>query len=354
VIFRSISNKREYLARALGELGVIAFLEQAIASHRPALIVLTYHRIGDPGSDRFYDPIISASPHVFHAQMKWLRDRIRILTLEELDIQVQNGGPWKEPAAFVTFDDGYRDNFDAALPILRELKIPATFFIPTEFFESTKLPWWDYVAFVIKKTKTRCLNLKRNQHGDNQPISIDLNSVSRSAATMIIVRAFLDETIADERWFLEQLSLKAAVEIDEANLNLALFMNWDQLRQLADSGMDLTIGSHAHSHNKLARLPNSLLSRELSLSKQILERHLGREVHALAYPYGWPGTYNTATKSSAKETGYRLGFVSREGVNQLGSLDPFEIKRLGVGSSDSLSLLRARTALFSALGRSFL
>jgi peptidoglycan/xylan/chitin deacetylase (PgdA/CDA1 family) len=354
VIFHGISNKREYLARALGQVGVIGLLERAMGTRRPALIVLTYHRIGETGSDQFYDPVISASPDAFHAQMKWLHNRIRILTLEELDVWVQNGGPWKESAAFVTFDDGYRDNFDLAVPILREFKVPATFFIPTELFESGKLPWWDYVAFVFKKTEKRLLNLKRSQRSDNGVISIDLNSVSRGAAIMIIVRAFLDETIIDERWFLDQLTAEAAVEMDEASLNLALFMNWDQIRQLADSGAGLTIGSHAHSHNKLARLTNLSQSRELSLSKQILERRLGREVQALAYPYGWPGTYNAATKLTAIETGYRLGFASREGVNRPDSLDPFEIKRLGVGSSDSLAMLRARTALFCALGRSFL
>ena len=176
VIFHGISNKREYLARALGQLGVIGLLERAMGARRPALIVLTYHRIGETGSDQFYDPVISASPHAFRVQMKWLHDRIHILTLEELDARVQNGGPWKEPTAFVTFDDGYRDNFDTAVPILREFKVPATFFIPTEFFESAKLPWWDYVAFVIKKTEKRQLNLKRRQRGDDQPISIDLNA----------------------------------------------------------------------------------------------------------------------------------------------------------------------------------
>jgi peptidoglycan/xylan/chitin deacetylase (PgdA/CDA1 family) len=354
VIFHGISNKREYLARALGQLGVIGLLERAMGARRPALIVLTYHRIGEAGSDPFYDQVISASPDAFHAQMKWLHDRIRILTLDKLNAWVQTGGPWKEPAAFVTFDDGYRDNFDVAVPILREFKVPATFFIPTEFLESAKLPWWDHVAFVIKKTGKRWLKLKRSQRGDDGAISIDLSSVSRGAAIMIIVRAFLDETITDERWFLDQLTAEAAVEMDEASLNFALFMSWDQVRQLADSEEGLTIGSHAHSHNKLARLTDVLQRRELSFSKQILESRLGREIQALAYPYGWPGTYNAATKSMASEAGYRLGFASREGVNRPGSLDPFEIKRLGVGSSDSLALLRARTALFFAFGRSFL
>ena len=90
------------------------------------------------------------------------------------------------------------------------------------------------------------------------------------------------------------------------------------------------------------------------LSKQILETRLGSEVPALAYPYGWPGTYTPATKREAAEAGYRLAFASREGVNRPMTLDPYEVSRLGVGSGDSAALLRARVALHAAFGQSFL
>ena len=119
-------------------------------------------------------------------------------------------------------------------------------------------------------------------------------------------------------------------------------MTWDQVRQLADSGAGLTIGSHAHSHHKLAGLDDDTQRHELSGSKQILEARLGREVKGLAYPYGWPGTYTALTKALAAQAGYRLAFSSREGVNRLAKFDPYEISRLGVGSADSAALLRAR------------
>ena len=63
---------------------------------------------------------------------------------------------------------------------------------------------------------------------------------------------------------------------------------------------------------------------------------------ALAYPYGWPGTYTEQTKALAAGSGYRVAFASLEGINRPGSLDPFEVRRLGVGSGDSPILLRGR------------
>ena len=353
-LFRDFSNKREYLARILGRIGIFGLLERVAVMAGPALVVLTYHRIAKVGVDQFYDPIISATPDSFRAQIDWLRNRTQILTLKELDARVQNGGPWKEPAAFVTFDDGYRDNFDMAVPILRELRVPATFFIPTEFVESPKLPWWDYVAYVIKKTQKRFFKLRRNRTGDQAPISIDLSQFSQGDTIRAIIRAFLDKTIADEPWFLEQLAESAEVAVEEQILGRELFMSWDQVRQLAGSELGLSIGSHTHSHRQLARLDEQSQRHELALSKQILESHLGHEIQSLAYPYGWPGTYDNATKFIVREMGYRLAFSSRPGVNRPGSLDAYEINRIGVGSSNTLVLLRARTALFSALGRSLL
>ena len=164
-LFWGISNKREYLARILGRIGIIGLLERVAVMAEPALVVLTYHRIAEAGLDQFYDPIISATPDSFRAQIDWLRNHAQILTLKELDARIQNGEPWKKLAGFVTFDDGYRDNFEMAVPILCELRVPATFFIPTEFIESPKLPWWDHVAYVIKNTQKRCFNLKRSRAG---------------------------------------------------------------------------------------------------------------------------------------------------------------------------------------------
>jgi peptidoglycan/xylan/chitin deacetylase (PgdA/CDA1 family) len=170
----------------------------------------------------------------------------------------------------------------------------------------------------------------------------------------MIIRAFLNDSISDVSWFLEQLAAEAEVAVDHERLSRGLFMNWDQVRNLADSGACFTIGSHAHSHEKLAKLDNESQRRELTLSKQILESRLGREAPALAYPFGWAGTYTQATERVAAEAGYRLAFASREGVNRPGGLNPFEVRRLGIGSGDSPALIRARVVLHAVFGRSFL
>ena len=261
----------------------------------------------------------------------------------------------KKPAALITFDDGYRDNFTTALPILRELGVPAAFFIPSGYLEAPRLPWWDHVACAIKRTSSPRLVLERHP-GDPAPLTIELGTnptdAQRTAAIMTVIRAFLDRAIPDPPWFLDRLDRQADVAIDAEARGRDLFMGWDEVRQLLAAGM--AVGSHGHSHVALGGLDDDAQRRELAGSKAALEQSLGREVPAIAYPFGWPGTFTARTTELAAEAGYRLAFSSLEGVNRpvRPGFDPLSLRRLNVGTGDSPALLRACAALHAAVGRS--
>ena len=346
-------------------MGLIGLLEQ-IAVRRPVLVVLTYHRIAMPGnvSNPYYDPVISATPDTFEAQMRFLSTRFQFLGLEALlNIAADKGMNARisskagKPMALVTFDDGYRDNCETALPILRRFGVPATFFIPTGFLDAARLPWWDHVACVLKRTRVPRLTLERCP-GDAEPIVINLGPTlggpQRTTAITTVIRSFLEGAIEDEPWFLARLDEQAEVPIDSMTLGRELFMGLDQVRQLIDAGM--SVGSHGQSHRALAGLDDSAQRHELTESKRFLESALGLEIKALAYPFGWGGTFTARTMQFAIEAGYCLAFSSREGVNRPGTaaFQPFTLRRLNVGTGDSPSLLRARVVLHATVGNSFL
>lgn len=356
-----IPNKRESLARLLGAAGVARLLESA-SRRAPSLVVLTYHRIAEPGirSDPYYDPVISATPASFADHLSLLRRRFRPVSLEQAqDPEVGRATVSRTGRlpVLVTFDDGYRDNFDAALPILRRFEIPAVFFIPTRFLEQPELPWWDHVAFVLKRTRAEHCSLRRSPE-DAEPVTLRLGREPDDRARIAAIRQVIDlvlaDAIPDRPWFLDQLAAQADVPVDSHALGADLFMSWEQLRALVASGM--AIGSHGHAHVALGTLDPDAQRRDLGESRRILEEGLGRPVVAVAYPYGWPGTFTAETTRIAAEVGYRLGFSSLEGVNRPGStgFDPLCLRRLNVGSGDTGPLLRARVALHGVLGRSFL
>ena len=253
----------------------------------------------------------------------------------------------------LTFDDGYRDNFDLAAPILRERNVSATFFIPSGFIESPRLPWWDHIAYVIKQTNVMRFVLDCSPTGGRSNLEIDLRATSRTAAITTIVPAFLDEAIADEAWFLDQLTECCEVEFDSEKLGRELFMSWTQVQELADSNM--AIGSHAHSHRKLARL-NQETQRRMSLAARnalsrlnwgVLSRHLHTRMDGQERTRARPRIWRQMPAIC-------LPFPAREGINRFADFDRYEVRRLGVGSADTAALLWARYVLQNSLGKSFL
>jgi len=356
--WNSVPRKRALLASALSVSGGARALEALGRARGRSIVVLTYHRIARPGleSNPYYDPVVSATPEGFRDQMLMLRRRFRVLRPLDLLEPTERTDDGR-PIAIVTFDDGYRDNHDAALPILQELGISATFFIPTDFFEHPRLPWWDHVAHILKKTQIPRL-APRRWPGDDSPPAIELgpnpSPENRASAIARIIRLFLDGEVRDESFFLSQLEEQADVAVDSPALGRDLFMSWEHLRRLASLGHG--IGSHGHAHVALGPLADPDQRRDLALSRTILEMAVGGEVRTIAYPYGWPGAFGPRTIELAGEVGYSLGFTAVEGINRPDEPDfnPLALRRLNVGSGDTPALLRGRAALHGAVARSLL
>jgi peptidoglycan/xylan/chitin deacetylase (PgdA/CDA1 family) len=340
-----ISQKREFLARRMRDVGLIGLIERL--ARRPGLLVLTYHRIVDRSASPYYEAVASATPEGLRAELEALAATHRLITIGELAGLADGGFRLDRPTALVTFDDGYRDNYEVALPILKSLGIPATFFLPSGFLQEPRLPWWDHIAYVVAKAEVPVLRL-----GWPEPLEIDRSRTTGPEAIARLVRTYLDHHVVDDSRFRDGLEEAAGVAVDEDRLGPELFMSWDMARSMAASGM--SIGSHSVTHRELARLPEAEQRFELSESKRRLEGELGVEVDALAYPYGWPGSHDGTTIRLAGESGYRLAFSSVEGVNRPGSTDALAIRRLGVGFADPPILHRARWALHEAFGRSAL
>ena len=149
---------------------------------------------------------------------------------------------------------------------------------------------------VVNTTTVPVLRLDRPE-----PLEIDLARGPRASAVARVIRAYLDHPDVDERPLRAGLEERAGLTVDEPRLARELFMTWDQARALVSAGM--SVGSHGLTHRALARLPENEQRAELVDSKRLLESEVGREVSALAYPYGWPGTYDEVTVRLALASG---------------------------------------------------
>ncbi|MEW4567959.1 polysaccharide deacetylase family protein [Tautonia sp. JC769] len=338
-------NKRRFLAHRMREAGVLRVMERL--ARRPCLLVLVYHRIGDPTATTDYAPVFSATPEGFRRQIEEVQRAFRLLSPTELVAHASGGTPLNDPCAAITFDDGYRDQYEHGLPALVDAGASATYFIPPDRIDHPRPFWWDLVSRVIHQTDRERLELDEPAR-----LTIDLTRTSRAEALAIVVQACLAAHRLDEERLAEHLQERSGVSLDLNALGRSALMTWEQVQTLADSGM--VVGSHGKTHRRLADLNEEEQSEELVSSKRMLEARLGREVDAISYPYGGATDYDDRTCRLARQAGYRAGFIFGGQSNRPGAIRPFEVARINVGSADSPEMVRARMALDRAFGRSFI
>jgi peptidoglycan/xylan/chitin deacetylase (PgdA/CDA1 family) len=337
----SFGGKRELLARGLLWSGASFLLSQLPA--RDSLLVLNYHRIGNPNDDLFDPGVFSATADQFDNQISYLKRHVSLVTLEEALAFID--GTIKEKMSscrvLITFDDGYLDNYNIAFPILRSHGAQGVFFLATSMVGSCHLPWWDHIAFLVKTARTHRFTLS---YPSDLAVDLDKNGLNESLRA--VLRSYKNPANSDSARFIQELG-EASMGEDPPK-TMRRFLSWDEAREMSKCGM--AIGSHTHSHHVLSQLEPSRQYEELSTSRAILKEQLGVEVDVLAYPVGGRTSFTDQTRSAAREAGYRAAFSFYGGTNLPGKTSPYDVNRIGI-DNQSQGRLRVRTAVCSATGK---
>lgn len=297
-------------------------------SWSPWLTVLTYHRVAEPGAaGDLDDGVVDVTPDQLDRQLRYLRRWMNVVSLE--DVLAWRRGLRALPSSpvLVTFDDGYRDNHDVALPILRRHGVRATFFVAVDYVRERRLYWWDRVALIVKRSPRPSLRLEYPE-----PLELPLRDAkARREAIRKAQRIVKDRRGLDLHRFIEELEGAAGVSLDreeERRLAEQTVMTWDHVLALRDAGM--AVQSHTRSHRVLQTLDDADLARELRGSREELECVLGQSVLAVSYPVGKPLGDDERIKRAVRESGYELGFSNGTGANRVEAFDPFDARRISL------------------------
>ena len=331
-------SARDSGAAISGLLGLTRVVE--MLPRRPSLLVLTYHRVGDAAQSAYDPEVYSATVDAFAAQIAHLKQNFDVIRLRDAIDLVTGSSKARGSLLLITFDDGYLDNFEAAFPVLRSHGVPATFFLPTAYIGTSRIPWWDVIAYAVGHARPDRIRLSYPR-----PVEYELRSADRSAVVGELLRAYKAPDLADPERFVS--GVLAACEVDEPTGRV--FMNWAEAAEMLRGGMD--IGSHTHNHYLLARLPLEAQYEELRLSRSILEGHLGGQIDSLAYPVG---SRNALTYQALEQAGYRIAFSGYGRVNVPGSIDRYEVRRYGVEDDLAYDRFRFTTAVAGLTGRYWL
>lgn len=318
-------NKKKLLAQLTNQTGI---LTAARAFSAPNLMIFNYHRIYDNILSTDYDEgVFAHSKEIFWEHMTWLKKHFTVIDENELIEMVKTGSKLTTNTAFITFDDGYIDNYDLAYPILRDLDLPATFFIPCNQIEGISPPWWDQIAYIIKSTKVTEFEFEKKSYQLKQ-------FPNRNKLVNLILRIFKSAPyteVENKLALLEQVCQQARPTTQELATQ---FMSWEQIKEVSQN--KISIGSHTMNHNILANLALEQQKIELTESKNFLAEKIGKPIKTIAYPVGGPTAFTVETEQLTSEVGYELGFSFINGYYKSSDLNRYAIRRIELANDNNL------------------
>ncbi len=288
------------------------------------MLVLGYHNIGP---DQKPSSWLTIPQKNFYRQLKILKQVGNFVHADDLSADLpQQANRFN---ILITFDDGYQGWLDYAVPVLRELNIPALFFVSTKNLVSGEPYWFERIIQyfeqgLLDQVDLSFLGLGRftlPAHGNNSRWT-EINRL------LIAVKARAHELAEDE--ISDILGVLRERAVGEPKLtDFSCPMTSGQCGELASDPL-FTIGSHSHRHRILTNLPDAEVEQELSYSRKVLEGVCGQTISTIAYPNG---NYDQRIADAAVSAGYRFGFSATcSGANVDSTLC---IPRRMVGSFDT-------------------
>jgi len=277
----------------------------------PAVILL-YHRVLDLPSD---PQQLAVQPDYFHDHVALLKKHYHPISAEEFSDHLQRKKKFRKGTVLITFDDGYADNFQNAVPILESLEAHALFFITTSFLNTRRELWWDDLERILLGTKIKphalALHIESekfrydtSQEKTLWEIYYDLQERLRLSHPDIIASV------------VKQLQIWAALPEEGRDRNR--MMRFDELKQMANSPV-VAIGAHTHRHAALGVLGYEDQKQEILQSQQILESLLDKKIVYFSYPYGARKMlgnrryYNKDSLRLVKELGFEMACANYYG-----------------------------------------
>ena len=296
---------------------------------RGRAVVLTYHRVlpRERSEASFSTDAIVVSPEAFRRQMQLLRRLFTPLAADQF-ADALSSGRMPPGACLVTFDDGWYDNLDHALPILRECAVPAVLFVATDYIGTGNCFWQERLS--------RALNAARQipEHSAALFAEIGASHLLGTPLTPAAAKTAI-RTIIDRYKARPQAEIDALVSKVESLLELSgvaagtqhpdRFLTWDQVRQLGNSGV-VSIGSHCCTHTPLTKLDAGAVQFELQRSRQVIRERTGFDPKDLAYPNG---DHDAQIAKAVHDTGYRCAYTTHRGHVDA-TADAFRLQRINI------------------------
>ncbi|RMF05633.1 polysaccharide deacetylase family protein [Candidatus Woesearchaeota archaeon] len=297
--------------------------------------ILTFHHVS-PG--RFGKIISHLSKHYNVLPLSGLLDLVFLNKPVPSGMLSRPGRPFLA----ITFDDGYKNTFEQAYPVLKKHNLHATVFLITDLINSDSfLPaWWDVIeaAFILSRSSPEWRGLLRDEASRAGIKPVVSNHVEFSDMLKTLPPEKRAEIVDNLRNRLESSGIPSHIE---RNFR---FASWSDVSRCSDV---FDYGSHTSSHPLLDQLPFREQLRQLKLSSETIKKKTGMKPEILCYPNG---NFNSDTIRAAKTAGYRYAVTTRIGWLPLAPTsrrknakpNPLAVPRISINPADSLAVAKAK------------
>ena len=265
-------------------------------------VILTFHHVR-PAQDDPFQPngLLAITPEHLDATLRVVRDLgFELVSLDDVPERLA-AAEGARPFCALTFDDGYRDNRDHALPVLRRHEAPWTLFVTSDYASGHGRLWWLELEEVIRRRNSLDLG------GERLPAATPAEKSSAFAAAYGTLRAGPEETLRDTiaAWCAE-------LGLDVTELVRRNCMSWSELREIVREP-GVTIGAHTLTHPMLAKHDEGRVWLEIEGGRAAIAENLGIEPRHLSYPVGDPTSAGPREFQLAAEAGYATAVTTRPG-----------------------------------------
>lgn len=273
--------------------------------YRP--LVIGYHRIVEDfdAEAKVEMPSMLTSVEMFERHLDCLGRSFRFVSLDEIGERLLNGLPFHEPVAAITFDDGYRDVYELALPILERKGIPAAMFVVTDLVGRPAWQIHDKLYHLVAKA-FRCWDDPRSKmFGLLSDLGLPAHELTRRSAIdnpMLTVSTLLPELPQAD---IRRLMLGLEMSVGNGFHNVPLTVTWEMVDDMRRRGF--IIGSHTRSHVSLPVESPERIAEEVEQSKAALERRLDEPIDHFAYP---GGHFTGGVVEAVARAGYRFAYTA--------------------------------------------
>lgn len=271
--------------------------------------IIAYHRvvadIAKAEKEAIHGLVISAA--TFRRHCEALKKAFDVVSLETAMHFLDGERKVTRPLAVITFDDGYLDFYEEAFPVLNDLALPATVFLPTNFIGQNKPLAHDRIFWLVKQAGEKSLSITAalDKAGAAKDFANSRNLSSLTDAIVYLPNEQREKVIAE----LEKMLGDFAEYPPEYQL-----LSWEMVREMARKGINF--GVHTANHVVLPLEDESTLEAEIVGSRRELERQLNEKVVSFAYPNG---EYNARVRQFVERAGYKIAVTTEKRINQPGA-----------------------------------